>query len=123
MLTEDMAKVEMSTGLCAVCSWCEHWHESKDKWSTVKCGQNCGGLTRHPPMAFPKYKGPWQNNIHKMCFICGVEPVSALEIRGQGFLGMCAKHIDTAKKILKDVTGKYPIIQERVVFAPAEKRD
>jgi len=121
-----MAKREIEAGLSAVCAWCEHWHNGKDQWTVTKCGQmECGGPGANPAMAFPKYKGPWQNNLIKLCFICGEEPDAAVEIHGKGFLGVCKKHIVPLKRMLdrpggKPRTGPLPVVKEKFVPVPKE---
>ncbi len=124
MLTKEMAEKQIAEGLSAVCAWCEHWHNNKDQFANVKCGQpDCGGPGGDIPMAFPKYKGPWQNNLVKLCLMCGAEPVAAVEIHGEGFLGICKRHMKPLKRLLshpggKPRVGKLPVVNERMVPIP-----
>lgn len=111
MVTKEMAEREMSTGLSAVCAWCEHWHNNKDRNHEVVCGQSCGGPKRG--MAFPKYKGPWEGSLVRLCFVCGDEPDAMAEIKGQGMVGVCSFHVGHMKKILASPNGKSPIVRER----------
>ena len=111
MVTKEMADREISTGLSAVCSWCEHWHNNKERNGEAACGQDCGGPQKG--IVFPEYKGPWKGNLARICFICGEEPGAMAEINGRGMLGVCSKHIGHMKKILERPNGKPPIVKER----------
>lgn len=85
MIDGKLAKREMSTGLTAICAWCEHYHNSK-RDGTVGCEQDCGG-----PMAgraFPQYKGPMETMLQSFCYICGKEPSGGIMIGGR-MLGIC----------------------------------
>jgi hypothetical protein len=113
MLTAEMAKAEIETGLSAVCAWCEHWHENKER----DCGRDCGG-PGSKMKAFPAYKGPWEGNLINMCYICGKEPDAAIELGG-GMLGVCKEHLEHFKKMIKRQPGdKLPVVKEQVVMVP-----
>lgn len=89
MIKADMAAKEMETGLNAICSWCEHWHEANNRRTEgeeVDCGKSCGG----PAMGrgFPMYKGPLHGYLDRLCFICGKGATSGVQIGGR-LIGVC----------------------------------
>lgn len=89
MIDGKLAQKEISTGLAAVCAWCEHYHNGKRN-GMVGCGKEdeCGG-----PLArrmFPLYKGPMENMLSSFCYICGGEPSGGIMI-GSKVLGICDK--------------------------------
>lgn len=106
MIDIKMAQKEIDTGLSAVCAWCEHWHNSRiNKVGVLQCDKNCGG----PSIGnnYPEYKGPMIGNLHKMCFICGKESSSVVEIKGR-MIGVCNRKgperetcLEKLKNILK----------------------
>lgn len=118
MIDNEMAAIEIGTGLSAVCAWCEHWYKSKDRGKTTMCGKGCGG-----PLSgkgFPLYKGPMNGMLHTFCFICGKEAQAAVEISGR-MIGVCKrvgpgdeKCIDKMRSIL---SGRAVVVNEMVVSA------
>jgi hypothetical protein len=101
VITREDAEREMQTGLCAVCAWCEHWHDAKAKRNPtqqVACGKDCGGPSSL--RAFPLYKGPYSGNLGKICFVCGEDAEASVQIE-DGFLGVCGKHIQTVRDIME----------------------
>jgi len=102
----------MQTGLCAVCAWCEHWHEAKEKRNLgqqMTCDKDCGGPSSL--RAFPSYKGPYSGNLASICFVCGKDATAAVQI-GDGFLGVCEKHVQQVRDIMEQ---RKVIVAERTV--------
>ena len=83
MINEKLAKIEIKTGLSAVCAWCEHYHNGK-KEGKVCCGKKECGLL----YGFIKYKGPMESRLASFCFICGKNSESVIEIKGR-MVGIC----------------------------------
>lgn len=90
MIDPKDADFYIDNGLCAICAWCEHWHNRKDNkqgTGSFSCDVlGCGG-----PLVggnFIKYKGPLSSNLHSICFICGKEASSGIDIRGR-VIGVC----------------------------------
>jgi hypothetical protein len=117
MITKEMIDVELSTGLCFVCSSCEYWHNSKGKEHILMCGHDrCGG-----PMVgrgFPEYKGPYENKLSEYCFICGKDADGSIKIGGR-LLGFC-KNVGPNNetcfdKMKKMLSGNKVIAKEIVV--------
>lgn len=114
MLTTEIAKKEMDTGLCAVCAWCEHYYNAKDKYQTFNCGKgDCGGPSRG--RVFPRYKGPMKNKMATFCFICGSDSDAAFDINNNGFLGVCSGHLEGLKKMVANPGSPPPLIKEHCV--------
>lgn len=90
MVTEEVAAKLMKDGMVAVCAWCEHLHEAKDK-GTDNCEMvGCGG-----PAAlkgFPKYKGPMEGSLAKICYLCGQEADFGAKIDDR-MIGVCNRVI------------------------------
>jgi hypothetical protein len=87
MITEHMAKIEIDTGLSAVCAWCEHWHNGKGRRGMASCDvAGCGGPS--VMRSFPMYTGPRYSDLHSFCFICGKEAEACVEMNGR-MLGVC----------------------------------
>jgi hypothetical protein len=86
MITAEMANVEIEIGLSAVCAWCEHWHNAKERGDIASCGMRCGGPVSG--MGFPRYKGPVEMVLASFCFICGKSASAAVEIFGNT-IGVC----------------------------------
>jgi hypothetical protein len=56
-------------------------------------------------LAFPEYEGPMEGNLVSFCYICGGKPDAAVEIHGQGMLGVCKERKrfgKTCMEILRD---------------------
>jgi len=117
MITREMAEKEMMTGLSAVCSYCEHWYDAKDRGDITSCGKRCGGPASM--MGFPEYKGHMKDKLNTFCFICGKEADAAVEIKGR-MIGVC-NNVNTdgktcmekLRQILDRV--KNVVVRERVV--------
>lgn len=117
MITRKKVMEELSTGLSAVCAWCEHWHNAKDRGEEVACGRlNCGGPS--VGKGFPAYKGIMEHGLHKFCFICNKEADAAIEIGGR-MIGVCGNMgpsgetcMDKFKKIMERQS---VVVKENVV--------
>ena len=125
MITAEKVTQEMKTGLAAVCAWCEHYHNNKERGPTVSCGQtDCGGPAAGK--GFPKYKGFMERKLHSFCFICGKEPEAGFDIGGK-MLGVCnKKHPDgeTCMGKLKDILARQSVVvHEQVVPVIGDKED
>ena len=123
MLTAEMAKREMETGLSAVCAWCEHWHSGKFFDGRAGCLRSgCGGPGGRPPRAFPQYKGPLQGQLASICFICGKDADASVEFHGgKGMIGVCDAHTVILKKLLLMHGGRSPVVSERWVAVPQKQ--
>lgn len=112
----DVVKIDeaIKRGISSVCAWCEHFwtvhDQDRNEW---RCGKNCGGPISH--MAFPAYKGPKENHIQDMCFVCGGVPDGLVDILGKGMLGVCSNHMDKLKLMLNSKIGTRINIEEKKV--------
>ncbi len=87
MIDDALAKAEIEQGLAAVCAYCERYHNSQ-RGDEVMCGQLCGGPEKRK--AFPQYKGPLEGNISVICYLCGNEADTMVNIGGK-MLGVCRR--------------------------------
>lgn len=90
MITAQKVMRELSTGISAVCAWCDHYHNAVDRAEArgieVVCGMDCGGPS--VSRGFPAYKGIMEGQLATFCFICGRDADAGVEIGGR-MLGVC----------------------------------
>jgi hypothetical protein len=95
MVNEKMAAKMMTNGMVAVCALCAHLHEAKSKGADNCEMIGCGG-----PAAlkgFPLYKGPMDNCLAKICYLCGREADFGAMIGGR-MIGVCNRIIPGNEK-------------------------
>jgi len=117
MITAQKVMAELATGLSAVCAWCEHWHNAKDRGVEAMCGQlQCGGPS--VGKGFPSYKGIMENRLNSFCFICNNDAEAGVEIDGR-MIGVCntmGPNGETCMDKLKKILARQKIIaRENVV--------
>lgn len=87
----------VAAGVTFVCATCDHYWWGVEKGiSECRAGFEdktcCGPMGRK---AYPEYKGPLGENLHAFCFICGHTADAAVEVMGEGFVGVCKAHVET----------------------------
>jgi hypothetical protein len=95
MVTEENAAKLMIDGMVAVCAWCEHLHEAKGKGLSSCEMEGCGGPAALK--SFPRYKGPMESSLAKMCYLCGQEADFGAMLNGR-MLGVCNRTIPGNEK-------------------------
>ena len=118
MITAEMAEGAIKRGMSAACAWCERYWEARAAGATDgSCGAiACGGPIRD--MTFPMYRGPMI--LTKMCYLCGAQAEAAIEIRGQGSVGVCKGRgrgtaktcYELAMEQLRRRPGPIPVVKE-----------
>lgn len=117
MISREIAIQAIEGGLAAICAWCEHYHTQASQHVNEKfrCGKRCGGPGADTPMAFPLYKGPMAGRLTAMCFVCGGDADAAVDVGGDGMVGVCEQHISLLRKMLARFGKKVNVKERKVV--------
>lgn len=118
MIDAKIAERDIATGLSAICAYCENWHDAKERGDKVKCHEDCGGPATG--RGFPKYKGPLEGHLAKVCFICGCSATAGVEIGGR-MIGVCDRmgpHKETCMDKLKRILTRAGVVAVKETVVP-----
>lgn len=94
-MTPERIKAAVRDGVVFVCATCtKFWRgqdTGKDGCLAAQHGKTCGGPLIG--LTYPEYHGPLTGCMTKFCFLCGAQSDAAVQVRDQGLVGVCKKHI------------------------------